>query len=253
MSRGIGSPLVFGTRTLGDVSSGSRVPEPALQAAPRWYRADLGVTIVSSKVSNWANQGTEGSASDFSQGTAGNRPAMGAGLGGQSAIAFALANTSYLGATSPAYTAAHCFMVVKLTNDPTLNVSATDAGFDRTGTGVEPSIPYTDSVIYDEFATSVRKTCNEARSNLANAVRVYERISTSSEWTNLIDGTQVHTTATNTVAWRASTIQLGGSSVAGFYMNGQVAEYIIFSSKRTAGQHAALAAYFNARYGTSCV
>lgn len=54
-----------------------------------WLRGDLGITLTSSKVSTWANQGETGSTHNFTQGTAGNRPVVSAAaLNGKDGIDF---------------------------------------------------------------------------------------------------------------------------------------------------------------------
>lgn len=240
MARPIAWPM---RRGVGMLSGGGRTPEPALQAAPRWYRADMGVTLVSGRVSNWANQGTEGAASDYSQGTAGLRPIPGT-LNGQTSIVFSSARPDSMTAAIPAYSAAHIFTIFKINTDPPAVAGST--GFDRSGTGLAEAIPFTDSIIYDCFASNARKTTVDPGPSLTT-IRCYERFSGSGEWSSWLDGTQLFTTGANVVAWRATSIILGGD-LAGRAMDGEVCEQVIFSTKRTTAQRQALASYFNSRY-----
>lgn len=70
-------------------SSGGITAPTDISGCVLWLRGDLGVTLTSSKVSTWANQGTAGSAGDATQTSAGLRPTQSSGgLNGQTRIAF---------------------------------------------------------------------------------------------------------------------------------------------------------------------
>lgn len=237
----------------GQVAGGSQsdlVRLLAAQPAILALRADLGVTLVSSEVSAWADQ--SGNARHFSQGTGSNRPTLDT-LSGQAAIRFASASAQRLDGPSfvGVSTAAHAFVVMKVVADPAAGGAGGVGGlwrFGQEGVG-EDVVPFTDGTIYDGFASTVRKTTVNPTPSLASATRVYEVVSASGEWTNKLDGSQLFTTGTNTVAWNAVARIGGGTTIATVCMNGWIAELLVFGSKRTAAQVTQIYGYLNNRYG----
>lgn len=142
--------------------------------------------------------------------------------------------------------AAHAFIIVQLDADPP---ASGNGGLWEFGTDASDThFPFSDNNIYDDFGTTVRKTVGNPTPSLA-AVRLYEVVSAAGEWTARLDGAQIFTTATNTVGWSASSA-LGGavSGASGTRLNGKIAEFINFTTKRTAPQLAELYGYFEARY-----
>ncbi len=238
------------TRALVMRQRGSAAFTPAaLASIYTWLRADLGVTLVSSKVSVWADQG--GLGHDYAQGTAGQRPTVGT-LAGQSAIRFdAVGNAALQVLKGPivSASAAHVFLVMKIDAEPPVTYQG---GLWRFGAaGANNHIPYTDGNVYDGFGSTVRKGTGNPTLNLSTTVRLYEVITTSSEWTSKIDGGAHYTTATNTVGWDAVGSYLGADNYYGAVaMTGHVAEMVLCSAKLTT-ERATLIAYLNARYGTA--
>ena len=76
--------------------------------------------------------------------------------------------------------------------------------------------------------------------------RLYNVVSTSSEWTSYIDGIQHFTTGTNTVAFTATT-KLGAYDVN--TMDGDIAEVIIYSAKLSSPDWVQTKAYIATKYG----
>jgi hypothetical protein len=130
-----------------------------------------------------------------------------------------------LGLTS--LTEASAFIVVKVVTDPPVAGS-------RTGLwkyGSDPAtthFPYTDGIIYDGFGSTARKTTANPATTLAQWNQ-YEVLSVSGEWTSWLNGTQLYTTATNTVGWTASPI-LGSSDGTSIYLEGQIGEVLVYNS-----------------------
>jgi len=149
-------------------------------------------------------------------------------------------------------TAAHVFCVVKFDLD---GLSDTvDNGLWGLGTNAAPSstnhFPWTDGKIYDGTMSSVRKTVGFPAPQSITSWRVVEVISTSSEWTMLLDGTQKFTTATNTVA--GNTAPRFMRSNGNDSLKGYVAGLYIFSAKLTTDR-ATVVAYINDRFALSMV
>lgn len=149
-----------------------------------------------------------------------------------------------------ALTAAHIFIVIKLENDPpTTDFETGIWAFGSSGLGAH--YPFSDGKIYDDFGSTTRKAINDPGIAL-DTWRVYEVISTSSEWTALIDGSQIHTTGTNTVGWPSSgqtALGINRDETVGF--QGWIAGAYMFSAKKTGSDRTTLITYINSRFGLS--
>jgi hypothetical protein len=140
-----------------------------------------------------------------------------------------------------ALTAAHFFAVMKAKADPAADIG--DTGFWNFGTdALSAHVPYVDGNVYDDAGTTARKTAGNPATSLASAFRLYEVISTSSEWTLLVDGTQVFTTATNTVGCPAAPTLLFN---AGASSRHKLAAVYIFSAKKSGADRTAIIDYLN--------
>lgn len=158
-----------------------------------------------------------------------------------------VAGGDYLSDVNPsALTAAHFFIVLKVDNDP----PATAQVPWKFGTsGSTDHFPFTDSNIYCGAFSTTRQSVGDPAASLASW-RVYEIVSTSSEYTALLDGTQLFTTGTNTVGILATCTF--GSNLGVNPWDGQVAGLYIFSAKLTTDR-ADMVTYLNSRFGLSIV
>jgi hypothetical protein len=147
-------------------------------------------------------------------------------------------------------TSAEVFLVLCVTNDPGKgnNVGA----WHFAGTGDFAIYPYTDGVIYDEFATTVRKTVGNPTPALT-AWNVYNTTSTNGEWTARLNRTQLFTTASNTFTNGANGIsgtqrflalQPGGTG--GF--NGMMAEIILYGRILSSTERTTTLSYLTNKY-----
>lgn len=125
-------------------------------------------------------------------------------------------------------TAAEVFLVVKLDADPP--PVDTKTGFWRlqniTSDPQALHVPFTDGTIYDGFGSTTRKTTVNPTLSMASW-RVYQVASASGAWTSFMDGTQIYTTATNTVGFRTADLWLGRSYTI-YYFDGVMAEILIY-------------------------
>lgn len=130
-----------------------------------------------------------------------------------------------------ALTAAEAFVKVKLDNDPPLTA---DGGFWTIGnSGTNSHVPNgTNGIVYDDFATNARKTTVNPATSFAGAYVVYGAYSAANDWQNYLNGTSLHSTATNTVAFTASAT-FGQSVIAGYYLLGNVQSFLLYSHKVT--------------------
>jgi hypothetical protein len=92
--------------------------------------------------------------------------------------------------------------------------------------GSSSHVPYTSGTIYDDFGSNVRKTTVDPTPALTSW-RLYSVYSAASDWASYLDGTQIYSTGTNTVAF---------NSGAYFTSDGELntGEDILFSSKLSA-------------------
>ena len=233
-----GSPIAGG---------GGAVPwTPLTPGTPAWWLRGDSVTLNGATVASWLDK--SGNGRHWTQGSAPLQPTyVASAINGQPGLTFSAAATQELvgpDLNAVGLTGAETFIVVQLNADPP--ASAPFCGFWRTGSAASVAVvPFTDGTIYDEFGTTVRKTTVNPTKSLATP-SIYSVISTSSEWTNSLDGTQQFTTATNTVGWNTATRI--GSSVTNFF-DGVMCEWIVYGAKLSAANRAAAIAYLKARYG----
>lgn len=143
-------------------------------------------------------------------------------------------------------TAAHVFLIAKCDTEA---VGTNDNGLWNFGTqGNNVFYPWTDNKIYDATMSSARKDNISHTGQALTSWRVLEVISTSSEWTMKLDGTQLFTTGTNTVSGNSAPRLMRNDS--GDALKGYVAGVYIFSAKQTTDR-ATLITYINTRFGLS--
>lgn len=142
------------------------------------------------------------------------------------------------------FTAGEGFVIIKVDNDPGVVPNSGLWTFGNSGQDVH--YPYSDGVIYDGFGSNVRKTTVNPTPTLSSQYRLYNVTSKSGGWTNRLDGTQLFTTATNTVGWTtAPKVGLGGP---GLFLQGTITELWIYSRELTTGERDSMLAYFNSQF-----
>lgn len=207
-----------------------------------WLRADLGVTIAGSGVSVWADQSDNGN--DFTQGTDASRPSQSTALGFDSILFGSNDYLSHTGAISAA-AAGEWFHVQNLASDPMAN-NVVAFGFGSSAGSCH--IPYSNGVIYDDFAGTVRHTTGSSGGALAGT-HIYNARSAAGAWSNYIDGTLHYSTGTNTVGWGTGLKTLGSTS-PGSSIVGHLCEVVVFgrSTVLTSDERTALMGYLTGRY-----
>lgn len=223
----------------------------------QWLKADDGLytdtglsTPVASDgdlVAGW--QDKSGSGRHMTQSTSGNRPAYKVSiLNSKPVVRFDGSNDVLAGANLTALSAAEAFIVVKIGQaDPPPSGSGT--GLWHYGSDPQAThYPYSDGNVYDNFGTNSRKGLGNPTPAL-DAFRLYNVTTKSGGWTARIDGTQVYTTASNTVGFRSSCELGSGLSGSGPAFIGDVAEVIIYSAELSAGDRDVVEAYIAAKYG----
>lgn len=146
-----------------------------------------------------------------------------------------------------ALTASHFFLVIQVDNDP----PATGfGGLHNNGTsGLTSHYCFTDNNIYEGWGTDTRFTVGNAAASLA-AWRVYEVLSISGTFTVLLDGTQLNTRASNTVAFPNDATHVIGIITSNFLM-GYIAGAYQFDAELSSGDRTLLINYINSRFALS--
>lgn len=148
-----------------------------------------------------------------------------------------------------ALTAVHFFAVIKMdSNTPASGKNATWS-FGTIGNEYPMNSPATD-IRADAFRTAVRQF-SKAGIDVAQW-RVLEIVSTSSEWSFLLDGTQLDSVAGAFAHQTAGFIRLGRDGpFSGNFMDGDLAGMYIFSAKLGTSDRESMIDYLNARFGLS--
>jgi hypothetical protein len=149
-------------------------------------------------------------------------------------------------------TQAELFMVLQLLNDPGLGSSNTGWDMGNTPYPQATKMTETTGTILEGFRSTVRHTIPNPTPSLTSW-RIYNVISTATEYTVNLDNVEQYTTATNTpgflphaapgAALRGGVIggRLGLSGVHSDYINGlYIASMIIFPRKLTSGERTAM-------------
>lgn len=150
------------------------------------------------------------------------------------------------------YTSGDGFVIVKLDFDPSLGADSAAPPFGDWGTAGDGYFPFNvDGVIYSDFGSTVRETTVNPADSLTSW-RTYEERSASGAWSNHLDGTQLFTTATNTVAW-STTPYVAHSVTNTKYLLGEIAEQFFYSRilDDTTERKAVINVYLNTKYGFS--
>lgn len=218
-----------------------------------WHRADTGlfkdssftdpVTADGDTVGGWLDK--SGNGRHWSQGTTSAEPTYKTGIvNGKPVLRFDGTDDAFgTGPDFSAMTGAEVFIVVKGDSDPSSANGLWSFGTDAAST----HYPFSDGIIYDACFTTARKTVGNPTPALTS-FRLYNVVSVSGEWTAFLDGTQLYTTATNTVAGAAAP-RLGRGTNSGSYFDGDIAELIIYSAKLGATNKSAVKSYIATRYG----
>ncbi len=146
------------------------------------------------------------------------------------------------GPSLAALTAGEAFVVLR--DDATLATS--NNGWGSFGVPQASLYTHSDGLIYDDFGSTSRKNSINPVVDVHAAFHVVNVITTSSEWTMLIDGIQRFTTAANIVGFSA-TPWIGGQAFGQW--SGSTSEVALFSAKLSTADRAAALAFLNTKWG----
>lgn len=204
------------------------------------YISDAGVTTSSGRVESWANQGTLGTALDLTKQSDATRPYIVSSdsnfnnypsleFKGASEVDLLIKDSGPGGA--PSVTAIDSFFVAKTKTDPP--ASSTTEGLPVAAQALNVVTQYprsTDSVVVLGTFSNGSKTTVDPSTSLTTT-HLSEIISTASEYTWRLNGTQQATTGTNTVTWDRYTIVGLGNEVGNRRFDGYLAEWFIYDAK----------------------
>lgn len=214
------------------------------QLAAWWDTSDTANRIItSSKYQQLTDK--SGNGKDATQGTAADRPTM-ALINGLDVMAFVPGtNTKLAVGNFSSLTAASIYAVHRAAADPPL---AGGGGFHlMSNSGLSNHVPFTDNNVYDGWGSTTRRGPTSHGVSLAVA-HVYVVVSTSTEWTNWQDSTQLSTTGTNTVSFLAS--GLIGSDTVTQPGDGELGEVVICNGKLSSGDDVLIRRYLSKKWGT---
>ncbi len=202
------------------------------------------------RVGGWVPKTGSSNTEEWTQTTAGQRPTLKTNIfnGLPAVLTAGPAFEGYLkSGVSPGFsalTAAEIFIVLKVateaSNQGIYDFSPTDGTLH----------PYSgDGLIYDSFGTSARKNSIAFTPGTLSAPHLYNAITTSSEYTMSINGTQLFTTGTNTVSFNTLGVEAWiGVNSEGAGSDAYFAEICVYNAKISAGNRTSLKAYFASKY-----
>lgn len=146
-------------------------------------------------------------------------------------------------------TAAHTFIVLKVVTDPP--ATQAKSGLWYLSTGAATHYPYTDNSIYDGAFTDNRATVGDPTPALTSW-RVYEvsYVGTSQNWTAFLDRTQIYQAAFANFSMPAAPL-LGRNVNATDFLDGYIAEWIIYNKVLSAGEISTIKSYLESKYALS--
>jgi hypothetical protein len=129
-------------------------------------------------------------------------------------------------AFSAAASAGTKIQVIRTYADPTSAFTGNVLNYVGNAGGLFGHYPYSDGNIYDEFATTSRKTVGNPTPSLAN-FHIYEAVSDANLFKSFINNSEIFTTATNTVGWYST------APIVGEGYSGSISEVIVYQSNRS--------------------
>lgn len=155
------------------------------------------------------------------------------------------ANYIALGDVMTGLASAEWFVVVKIDTDPP--GAAGSAGCWRWGTHASyAGFPYTTGSIGGGFGTDTVHTVGNPTPALTS-FRLYNEETSSGNYKARLDGTELYSSGTNTVAWDTAP-EIGGDVAATRYIDGDIAEIVVYDNIIGSSDRSALLTYFDTKY-----
>jgi hypothetical protein len=227
------------------------ITPPAVPASALWLKHEGLSQMNEQVVALWSD--LSGNGRDFISNTSGARPILRTNqINGLPALRFDTRNFAvgmWLARTSfaSAFTAGEIFVVVKMDADPPTTVGSGLWNFSSPGLN---QLIATDGTVKETFGTSAQKNTAINPALSFTSWRIYNVISASGEYTINLDGTQIYTTAVNTVQFAsgASAYSIGGVLSSSNPFIGDIAEIVMFPRKLTTTERAGVFTYLDTRF-----
>lgn len=228
-------------------SSGEWTPE-SLPGLWLWLKASTLSLNDGDSVTTWTKAG--GTGTSPTQGTVGSRPTYQTNeINSQPVIRFDGTDDFFTMGDMSAFTAGHAFIVTRLVQatPDAVNAGLWDIGSDFVNPTIFPFVG--DGNIYDQFGTTSRKTTGNPTPSFQDW-NIYSVYSATNDWANAFNGTDLFSTATNTVGFSATPTlgKSGGHGAGDFFLQGDTPEVIFCSQKLSAPDVALTIAYLEAEY-----
>jgi hypothetical protein len=212
-----------------------------------WLRADAGIDDGSSPVSYWRDQ--SGYSNDALQFVVGNEPALsGNAINGRPAVHFTAANSQYL--NLPAFmagmTQGEVFAVFRTTTNKPASGSL---ALYRFGPGSGSAMPNSDGILYDDFLNSSQLKMGLPFTSLTS-FNLYNASAAAGQWTSRLNGALLFRTTANSISAPTFALTLGANIpfYVGDFLDGDIAELMVFNQALTSAQRLAVGQYLQAKY-----
>ena len=208
-----------------------------------WLRADQGLTVSGSSVSQWND--LSGNGNHVSQTTSGNQPVwQDEALNGQPVLVFNAGANSHLRAASAS--------ILDTTAITMVAVAKKNSGSSVT-TSVIAQKHYGTDGYYLQYSgtTGPLFGVNASSTGGTFAAGTYGVIETTHNGTTgkvYVNGTQTGTLTAGAIGANISTLSIGGISAAGYNLDGNIAELLIFNRAITDAERQEIEAYLYQRY-----
>ena len=234
-----------------------------LQGLSLWLKADAGVTLAGSNVTEWADQSGNGRNATPNDPT--NKPLFNASdKNGKPTISltsmsdyiervFTISSNPLGASGSTAFSVQYVEDVCGAFDDNGPIFGNFGGSEDSFGT-YQSHYPYgPDCFVYDAFGTRLRKNEITPPVTITNAWTLYSVKSTNNDWQSFVNGQLMYSDPTNTyssaVGGDDATLYIGKQTAAGtFRLKGKVAEVIVYNRVLTTSERQKVEAYLNAKY-----
>ena len=200
-------------------------------SADNVYKSDVTLNLIADQSGNGYNAQGGIRPLYVQQGLAGNPSIVASAAVGTYLEIFTDTNVILAGATS-----AERIVVLQLASDPPAGAST---GVDDDGswgsTGMNTHLPFTDDLIYDSFATSVRQNAITHVGFDFSTPTIYDSYSAAGDFESFINGSHVFTSAINVFVPGAA----HGVLFMGPPVDATFTDYIVFNSQLTTAERAA--------------
>jgi hypothetical protein len=203
----------------------------------RFTSADLSTLTDGDPIAAWPDYAGIGGR-DATQATSAAQPTYAAdGLGpGLPAVYFSGAQWLDLPDLSGLTSEAEIFIVLKTENDPTATPTGTGPGLWYLSTqNFKTAYPYLDGKIYDGAGTNFRYTVGDPTPALTTPHVYNVSVGHNTSWEARLDGTLLFTGTAPTMAM-VTAPRLGASVNDSYCFQGWIADFVVFPTRRTAGQ-----------------